>query len=155
MIKNVFLSILLSFVFCLSSCQNSSKSSLYDGSGGTAVPGSQQDLNTSAGNFVLFKLSSNQLDDNAIETLKKQVDWLKRYRYINIIVEGHCDERGTREFNLALGARRANIVRDYLVNSGIDSARITTISYGKERPTVLGSGMEVWRQNRRANVIIR
>lgn len=155
MVKNIFLCVLFSVIFCLSSCQNSSKSSLYDGAGGNAVPGSQQDLDTSAGNFVLFKLSSNDLDDNAIDTLKKQVEWLKRYRYINIVVEGHCDERGTREYNLALGARRANIVRDYFVNAGIDSSRITTISYGKERPTVLGSGQEVWRQNRRSNVMIR
>lgn len=153
MFKNVFLCVLVAIVFCLSSCQNGSKSSLYDGS--NAVPGSQQDLDTSAGNFVLFKLSSAQLDDNATDTLKKQVDWLKRYRDINIIIEGHCDERGTREFNLALGARRANIVRDYFVNSGIDSSRITTISYGKERPPVIGSGLEVWRQNRRSNVMIR
>ncbi|MCH9753604.1 MAG: OmpA family protein [Alphaproteobacteria bacterium] len=141
------------FILALSSCQNNATHN-NGSSASDSAPGTQEELDKNVGNFVLFKVSSASLDRESIQNLDRQADWLKRYRYINIIVEGHCDERGTREFNLALGARRANTVKDYLVSSGIDSSRITTISYGKERPVILGTGSEVWRQNRRSVVVL-
>ena len=107
-----------------------------------------------AENYVLFKVNSAQISEEGIQKLERQVKWLKRYRYINIIIAGHCDERGTREFNLALGSKRANVVKYYLVASGIDDSRISTVSYGKERPVVLGSNPEIWSQNRRSVIIL-
>ena len=140
-------------LLALTSCQNKSSDVSHDYSSNSA-PGTQEELDRNVGNFVLFGLSSASLNNESIKNLDRQADWLKRYRYINIIIEGHCDERGTREFNLALGARRANVVKDYLISSGIDSSRIMTISYGKERPVILGSSSEVWRQNRRSVVVL-
>ena len=105
-------------------------------------------------NYVLFKVNSAQLSEEGIQKLDRQVKWLKRYRYINIIVEGHCDERGTREYNLALGSKRANVVKYYLVASGIDDSRISTVSYGKERPVILGSNPGIWSQNRRSVITL-
>jgi len=107
-----------------------------------------------AENYVLFKVNSAQISEEGIQKLERQVKWLKRYRYINIIIAGHCDERGTREFNLALGSKRANIVKYYLVASGISDSRISTVSYGKERPVVLGSTPKIWAQNRRSVIIL-
>jgi peptidoglycan-associated lipoprotein len=136
----------------LSSCQN--KSSDVSNYSSKSAPGTQEELDRNVGNFILFGLSSANLNNESIKNLDRQADWLKRYRYINVIIEGHCDERGTREFNLALGARRANVVKSYLISAGIDSSRITTISYGKERPVILGSGPEIWRQNRRSVIVL-
>ena len=151
--QKVIFYLLLVVSFSLVSCQNSSnKDVLTDAV--NAQPGTQEDLDTNVGNFVLFELNDAKLNDEAISTLNNQAEWLKTYRYINVMIAGHCDERGTREFNLALGARRANVVKDYLVSAGIDASRISTVSYGKERPVVLGSSSEVWKQNRRAVVII-
>jgi peptidoglycan-associated lipoprotein len=107
-----------------------------------------------AENHVLFKVSSAQISEEGMQKLDRQVKWLKRYRYINIIIEGHCDERGTREFNLALGSKRANVVKYYLVASGIGDSRISAVSYGKERPVILGSSPEIWRQNRRSVIML-
>lgn len=100
---------------------------------------------------VLFSYDSSLLSKEAQEILDKQAEWLTNSgKEHNIVVEGHADERGTREYNLALGERRAQAAKEYLVASGIAASRITTISYGKERPAVLGTGEESWSQNRRA-----
>ena len=105
---------------------------------------------------VFFAFDSSALTPNAQEVLDTQVDWLtaKRHKKVNVIVQGYCDERGTREYNLALGERRANAVKQYLVSQGIAEHRISTISYGKERPAVFGSNEAAWAQNRRAVTVL-
>ena len=103
---------------------------------------------------VFFAFDSSSLSAEAQAALDTQVAWLKKHDDVNVIVQGHCDDRGTREYNLALGERRANAVKQYLVSQGIDESRISTISYGKERPAVLGSNEAAWAQNRRAVTVI-
>jgi len=113
--------------------------------------GSQEDLAVQAGaDRVFFAFDSYDLTPEARNTLRRQADWLKKYPQITVTIEGHSDERGTREYNLALGDRRATAAKNYLVALGIPTARISTISYGKERPAVVGSNEEAWAQNRRA-----
>ena len=112
------------------------------------VPGSQQDLEASAGDRVFFAFDRSDISAEAREILTRQADWLRRYPNVTVTIEGHCDERGTREYNLALGERRAQAVKNVLVALGIPASRITTISYGKERPIVVGSNEEAWAQNR-------
>jgi len=115
------------------------------------TPGSQADFLASvAADRVFFGLDKSDIDDKARTTLRSQAEWLQRYPQKRITIEGHCDERGTREYNLALGERRANAAKNYLAALGIDPSRITTISYGKERPEALGSDESAWAQNRRA-----
>jgi peptidoglycan-associated lipoprotein len=114
-----------------------------------ALPGSQQDLEASAGDRVFFAFDRSDITPEAQEILARQADWLRRYPNVTVTIEGHCDERGTREYNLALGERRAQAVKNVLVASGIPPSRITTISYGKERPAVVGSSEEAYAQNRR------
>jgi len=113
------------------------------------VPGSQQDLAQNVGDRVLFGFDKYDLSPEAQATLERQAAWLRQYPSVTVSVEGHCDERGTREYNLALGERRANSVKNYLVALGVDPNRIQTISYGKERPAVPGSDEAAWAQNRR------
>jgi peptidoglycan-associated lipoprotein len=116
----------------------------------SGLPGSQQDLEASAGDRVFFAFDRSDITPEARQTLARQADWLRRYPNVTVTVEGHCDERGTREYNLALGERRAQAVKNVLVASGIPASRISTISYGKERPAVVGSSDEAYAQNRRA-----
>lgn len=104
---------------------------------------------------VLFAFDSHDLSGSAMSVLDKQVEWLKHFSDVSVTVEGHCDERGTREYNLALGDRRATSVRNYLVQNGIRPGRIVKRSYGKERPDVVGTGESVWRLNRRSETKIR
>ncbi|MEO0411945.1 MAG: peptidoglycan-associated lipoprotein Pal [Pseudomonadota bacterium] len=114
------------------------------------VPGSLQDMIRSAGgDRVFFAFDSSALSADARETLTRQANWLRSYPAVSIRVEGHADERGTREYNLALSSRRAVAVKNYLVALGVSAGRVDTISYGKERPAVLGSGPSVWSKNRR------
>ena len=121
----------------------------------TAIPGSAADFAAQSGSDrVLFAYDSYELDDAARDTLGKQSAWLQRYGSVRLTVEGHADERGTREYNIALGDRRANAVRNYLAAQGVDSGRIATISYGKERPAVQGSDDESYAQNRRGVSVI-
>lgn len=122
---------------------------------GHYTPGSQGDLEANAGDHVLFAFDSAMIDEDARSTLSKQAEWLKSNSNVNVVIEGHCDERGTREYNLALGAKRANSAREFLTSSGVPSSRMDSISYGKERPPVAGSGEEVWAQNRRAHTIVK
>ena len=104
---------------------------------------------------VYFDFDSSSLTDNAKDVLDTQVKWLKKHNKVNVVVQGHCDERGTREYNLALGERRANAIKSYLVSNGIAANRISTISYGKERPAVLGSNEAAWAQNRRGVTVVK
>ncbi|MCB2102903.1 MAG: peptidoglycan-associated lipoprotein Pal [Rhodobacterales bacterium] len=113
------------------------------------VPGSQEDLIVNVGDRVFFDFDKFSLGADARATLAKQAAWLQKFPSVSVTVEGHCDERGTREYNLALGERRANSVKDYLVALGVNPGRVTTISYGEERPVALGSNESAWAQNRR------
>jgi peptidoglycan-associated lipoprotein len=112
------------------------------------APGSQEDLKESAGDRVFFAFNSSEITSEGREILARQAEWLRRYPNVTITVEGHCDERGTREYNLALGARRAQAAKDVLVAAGVPASRVSTISYGKERPIVVGHDEEAWAQNR-------
>ena len=103
---------------------------------------------------VFFAFDSSTLSSEAQAALDTQVAWLKKHDDVNVIVQGHCDDRGTREYNMALGERRANAVKQYLVSQGIEESRISTISYGKERPAVLGNNEAAWAQNRRAITVV-
>lgn len=127
----------------------------YDANGNYIGPGSQADLRRSAGSDrVFFDLNSYGLDDADRDTLTRQAAWLAQYPNVNVTIEGHCDERGTREYNLALGERRANSAKNFLASLGVAPSRISVISYGKERPEALGSDEEAWAQNRRAVTMV-
>jgi peptidoglycan-associated lipoprotein len=117
-------------------------------------PGSQQDLVANVGDRVFFAYDKFDISPEARQTLERQAEWLKRYPNVTVTVEGHCDERGTREYNLALGERRANAAKNALVALGVPANRITTISYGKERPAVVGSNESAWAQNRRGVTVV-
>ena len=122
--------------------------------GGAATPGSAQDFVVNVGDRVFFESDSTELTSQSRGTLDKQAQWLQRYNRYAFTVEGHADERGTREYNIALGARRAQAVRDYLASRGIESSRMRTISYGKERPVAVCNDISCWSQNRRAVTVI-
>ncbi len=124
------------------------------GAGGPSTPGSQQDFVVNVGDRVFFENDSNQLTSVAQDTLSKQSQWLGQYSRYSIVIEGHADERGTREYNLALGARRAQAARDFLVARGVPANRIRTISYGKERPVAVCNDISCWSQNRRAVTVL-
>lgn len=121
----------------------------------TIVPGSQADLEANVGNRVFFDFDRYSLSSTAIATLNKQAAWMKRYGSVKVTIEGHADERGTREYNLALGERRANSIKNYLVSQGITADRLATVSFGKERPAAVGSGDAIWSQNRRGVTTVR
>jgi len=118
------------------------------------TPGTQEDLVANVGDRVFFDYDSYDLTPNARDTLQRQAQWLQTYPNLTVTVEGHADERGTREYNLALGERRANTVKDYLVTLGVAPNRVSTISYGEERPVALCSDESCWAQNRRAVTIV-
>ncbi len=125
------------------------------GVGTTIIPGSRADFLAQAGSdTVHFATDSSDVDSEAQGILTRQAAWLQKYPNVRVTIEGHCDERGTREYNLALGDRRANAAKTFLVNAGIPAARITTISYGKERPIATGSDESAWAQNRRAVTVV-
>jgi len=124
------------------------------GAGGAATPGSAQDFVVNVGDRVFFETDSTDLTSTATTTLDKQAGWLQRYPRYTFTVEGHADERGTREYNIALGARRAQAVRDYLTSRGVESHRMRTISYGKERPVAVCNDISCWSQNRRAVTVL-
>jgi len=120
---------------------------------GQIVPGSQEDFLQTVGQYgdrIFFDTDKFNVDAEDQSTLQRQAQWLAQYPNVRVTVEGHADERGTREYNLALGERRANSAKNYLASLGVDSSRVQTVSYGKERPQALGSDEQSWAQNRRA-----
>ncbi|HOO50745.1 MAG TPA: peptidoglycan-associated lipoprotein Pal [Alphaproteobacteria bacterium] len=118
------------------------------------MPGTQQDLVVNVGDRVFFGYDQSDLSYEARTTLERQATWMKQYPAVMVTIEGHADERGTREYNLALGERRASSVRSYLMSLGVDANRINTISYGKERPAVPESTAAAWSQNRRGVTVV-
>ena len=131
-----------------------SDSGVYSGNLEDLPPGSQEQLVAMIGDRVFFGFNSAALNENAQRTLRSQAGWLQEHSHVTVAIEGHCDERGTREYNLARGERRANAVRNYLVSLGVDAGRISTISYGKEHPEYLGSNEASWSKNRRAVTVV-
>jgi len=119
-----------------------------------AIPGSVQDFVINVGEFVYFDLDMYDIRSDAMPVLDAQAAWLRQYPNVKVRIEGNCDERGTREYNLALGARRANAVRDYLASRGVASSRIVTLSWGKERPVDPGSNEDAWAHNRNGHTVI-
>ena len=118
------------------------------------APGSVEHFVATAGDRVFYSLDSYTLSNEARDTLCRQAAWLASYPQARILVAGNCDERGTREYNLALGARRASAARDYLISQGVDASRISTVSYGKERPSCTQSGEQCWAVNRNATTVV-
>jgi peptidoglycan-associated lipoprotein len=117
-------------------------------------PGSQEDLVVNVGDRVFFDFDQFSVRQDQRAVLDRQAAWLKKYPEVTVTVEGHADERGTREYNIALGNRRATAAKNYLVALGINPNRVQTISYGKERPAVAGSNEQAWSQNRRAVTVV-
>ena len=126
-----------------------------DGLTGNVQPGTGQDFVVNVGDRVFFGNDQTTLSSQATATLDKQVRWLQSYGRYTVTIEGHADERGTREYNLALGARRANAVRDFLISQGVNASRVQTISFGKERPVSLCSEESCWSKNRRSVSTLR
>jgi peptidoglycan-associated lipoprotein len=118
------------------------------------VPGSKEDFAQNVGDRVFFDTDKSSMKPEGQQTLQRQAEWLKRYPNVTVTVEGHCDDRGTREYNLALGDRRAHSVARALIALGVQSNRIHTVTYGKERPAVLGDNEAAWAQNRRGVTVI-
>ena len=132
----------------------SAEGTISETSGSGIISGSQEDLIVNVGDRVYFGYDSSDLDSDALELLQDQVAWLKQNSGVSVTIEGHCDERGTREYNLALGEKRAQAVKNYLIGLGINPDRVSTISYGKERPAVVGSNDGAWAQNRRSVTLV-
>ena len=121
---------------------------------GSGAPGSQQEFLVTVGDRVFFETDSSVITDVGQQTLDRQAAWLNRYSNYKIIIEGHADERGTREYNIALGARRAAAVVNYLISKGVSANRISSKSYGKERPVAVCNDISCWSQNRRAVTVV-
>ena len=153
---------LIAGLLLLAACSSNPSTNANTGGGASSAPstsssvtpGSAQDFIQNVGDRVFFDYDKSSVKSEGQQTLQRQADWLKKYPNVTVTLEGHADERGTREFNLALGERRANSVRNALVALGIPAARLKTISYGKERPAVLGSNEAAWAQNRRGVTVI-
>jgi peptidoglycan-associated lipoprotein len=141
---------LLAAALAITACANQQAQN----AAGAATPGSQQDFVVNVGDRVFFTTDSSELSPQSRATLDKQAQWLNNYSQYSFTIEGHADERGTREYNLALGARRAQAVRDYLVSRGVAANRVRTISYGKERPVAVCNDISCWSQNRRAVTVL-
>ena len=153
----------LAGVALLAACSSDENAAATTGTGGaagtggvgSARPGSQEDLVASVGDRVFFDTDSSVVRGDGRGTLERQAGWLGRYPQVTVVMEGHADERGTREYNLALGQRRANAARDLLVAGGVSGQRVQTISYGKDRPAQPGSDESAWAANRRAVTVVR
>lgn len=141
-------------LFLVSACETQTATAPGPSSIGNPTPGSKEDFIRNVGDRVFYDYDSYQLRPEARATLVKQATWLKQYSQYRITIEGHCDERGTREYNLALGERRAAAVKSFLVSQGIPAARIGTISYGKERPDPVGSDESAWSRQRRGQTTL-
>jgi peptidoglycan-associated lipoprotein len=153
LLRRFKLAMALAAGLALAACASNPNSAAV-GAAGAAAPGSQQDFVVNVGDRVFFESDSSELTSQSRGTLDKQVQWLQMYNRYAFTIEGHADERGTREYNIALGARRAQAVRDYLASRGIDANRMRTISYGKERPVAVCDDISCWSQNRRAVTVL-
>ena len=139
----------------LSACARNNQDLAAGGAGyGAAGPGSMQEFNQTVGDRVFFETDQTNLTPTAQATLDKQAAWLNQYNRYTFTIEGHADERGTREYNFALGSQRAQTVHDYLVAKGVSASRMKTISYGKERPVAVCDDISCWSQNRRAVTVL-
>jgi len=136
----------------LAACSN--KNNISGWGSGNFTPGSVQEFQQAVGDRVFFELDSSSLNSASIATLDKQYQWLQQNSRYRVLIEGHADERGTREYNYSLGARRAQAVRDYLVSRGVQAGKIRTVSYGKERPVAVCNDITCWSQNRRAVTVL-
>jgi len=152
LIAKLFVAALVGSALFAAGC--ASQKSLQSGLSGSAVPGSAQEFQVAVGDRVFFTTDSSDLTPQSQQTLDRQAQWLTQYSNYTFTIEGHADERGTREYNLALGARRASAVRDYLIARGIAAGRMHTISYGKERPVAVCDDISCWSQNRRAVTVL-
>ncbi len=150
-------------VFVLAACETADQETLETGAAQPAPdsfapaappPGSQEELAQRIGDRVFFGFDRFDLTPEARATLDRQAEWMRRYPNITVTIEGHADERGTREYNIGLGHRRASAVRSYLIALGVPASRVDSTSYGKERPAVLGSTESAWAQNRRAVTVV-
>lgn len=148
MLKNITTALVT--VVLLTGCSSS-----YSGKQGSANNSQIAEFEREIGDRVFFAYDKADLAADAKSTLTRQAVWLAEHKNFNITVEGHCDERGTREYNIALGEKRAEAVRRFLVSKGIDNARIETVSYGKERPAVIGNSEDAWSKNRRGVTAVR
>lgn len=154
MLRGAGLAAAIAAGLALSACASNPNARGGGGMASAATPGSPQDFVVNVGDRVFFIVDSSELTPQARETLDKQAQWLQSYNRYAFTIEGHADERGTREYNLALGARRAQAVRDYLAARGIDAGRMRTISYGKERPIAICNEESCHSQNRRVMTVL-
>ena len=156
--KNKYLSLLFASFLVISGCETIGGSSSSDSPsyeyGDSRQANLQGYLQNEIGDRIYFETDRHNINSASAFTLESQANWLKSTPGFQIIIEGHCDERGTREYNLALGERRANSVKEFLVSLGVEPGRVTTISYGKERPSAEGSTSESWAENRRAVTVV-
>ncbi len=145
----------LAGVLVLAGCSKSNKPELVgDAAQQTAVPGSERDFVVNVGDRIQFLVDQSTLTPQAQDILRRQAAWLRQYAQVTVQVEGHADERGTREYNIALSARRATATREFLIAQGVQPSRISTIAYGKERPVALCDAEQCWQQNRRAVTVV-
>jgi len=154
LIHGAKLALALTAALMIAACANKPLDQNTAGLAGSAAPGSQQDFVVNVGDRVFFETDSSELTPQARATLDKQAQWLQTYNRYAFTIEGHADERGTREYNIALGARRAQVTREYLVARGVEGSRMRTISYGKERPVAVCNDISCWSQNRRAVTVL-
>jgi peptidoglycan-associated lipoprotein len=140
----------LAAMFLIAACSNNNETQTASAATTSVAPGTVGDFRQNVGDRVFFDTDSSTVREDGRQTLNRQAEWLKKYGNYQITIEGHCDERGTREYNLALGERRANAARQYLIAQGIPASRLKTVSYGKERPDPVGSDEAAWARNRRA-----
>jgi peptidoglycan-associated lipoprotein len=152
LIRGAKFAVAIAAALSIAACAN--KTNQFADAGNSAAPGSQQDFVVNVGDRVFFETDQTDLTPQARATLDKQAQWLSQYNRYTFTIEGHADERGTREYNIALGARRAQTVREYLISRGIDANRMRTISYGKERPVAVCNDISCWSQNRRAVTVL-
>jgi peptidoglycan-associated lipoprotein len=138
----------------LAACSKKNQPNLEGDGAGTAVPGSEKDFAINVGDRIYFVVDTSTLTPEAQETLRRQAAWLRQYPNVTVQVEGHSDERGTREYNISLSARRATATREFLIAQGVQGNRISSIAYGKERPVALCDAEQCYSQNRRAVTVI-
>jgi peptidoglycan-associated lipoprotein len=152
-LKNLCALAIAAFMFA--ACSTTGADGTGDDGISSASSGQMQELENKVGDRIFFEFDRSSLTNEAQENLKKQATFMSQNPDLKFMIEGHCDERGTREYNLGLGERRANAVKEFLVTLGVDQSRLTVVSYGKERPAVLGSNDWAWSQNRRAVTTIK